>query len=269
VKFHLICIVSALVPICAVAADDDLQRQIKSAGIILNYEKGIAVSATIGLKKVSPTGVALLKDLSTVKGVGFYELAGIDKVIGSLSDNPNLETLSISDCPLTDNGFCSLKNCKKLELLYINRAKISPKAISHIAANSSLTVLELSGITVTAAFADELGKMPKLKLLGLDNCTIIDDQAVMKNISKVASITFLSLKNTTCDDECMTIAAQMKNLRAIILDGTLVSEDGVRKLRGAKQLELLSIEGTDLSESTLKSLREANPKLTIKHGVKK
>jgi hypothetical protein len=85
--------------------------------------------------------------------------------MGSTSDLPKLEYLSLSSTQVTDAGLVHLKDLQKIEYLGLASTQVTDAGLDHLQGLSKLTSLNLAYTQVTGAGIVHMKGLPKLEYL--------------------------------------------------------------------------------------------------------
>ena len=74
---------------------------------------------------------------------------------------------------------------------------------------------------------------------------------------------WLNLWNTFVDDDALDHIARMAALEDLVLDGTMVTDEGLAKLKACKKLKTLSVTQTSVTPEAIDVLQSAVPGLKV------
>lgn len=213
--------------------------------------------------KLSKKGLAAIAASPTIRrlDVGSTQLQDADfKLLAKMS---RLEALSIRSCSkVTQRGFANIATVQSLrsldaescEMMVIIKPRIKAKAIAHLA------------------------KLPQLEELNLTNNDALDDDA-LREVARISSLRRLDaarLDETTragwlalaelelerlrvfssegVDDSVAAALSLRQGLRELDLEGTEVTDEGVKKLARSETLETLALWGDEVTDEGVTAL---------------
>ncbi len=191
-----------------------------------------------------------------VEGISLDNLAAVtDTSISQVRELTAMRDLSIANTAITDNGLVYLKSLASLRTLNAQGCKLTDKALETLAQRTELQSLLASGNLTDAGLKTlhPLGKLtsasiiadgptgvgleslvkfsPNLGTLLTENFKVNDND--VGSLKSLGNLRVLGLINAPLTDGCVDKLAEMKNLTQLILQGTQVSADGLRKLQAA------------------------------------
>ena len=129
-------------------------------------------------------------------------LAGVEKLdpalLARLRELPALETLSLADSPLDDEGLLQLAGCKSLRELTLSGTKITSDGIASLAKLPSLTRLYLARTEIGEAGVRQTCSLPKLTHLSLAQVALTD--ADLPLCKRLKELVWLDLSGTGVSD---------------------------------------------------------------------
>jgi Leucine-rich repeat (LRR) protein len=166
----------------------------------------------------------------------------------------NLESLSLAETKISDQGLALLKDLKHLkwlklegsksisgegligfqgqELHYLDLSgtKIDDRILERLFEFKSLRTLWLRDTCITDVAVRRIGALAMLEELHLDGCKAITDKGVSWT-SELGNLKRLCLSGTKVSDETLLRAEKMSNLKELEVYGTAISKEGVARLR--------------------------------------
>lgn len=186
--------------------------------------------------KISDTGLEHIAGISTLESLNVGSTLMTDVGLERLTTLPNLKELTMGGNELGDAGLQALRQMPGLTYLDLSGRQGTDKNVWTIAMSETglaavLTLKnlrelrfacvsigvgiegtklgEVSPLTVTPKWLEEMKALPKLEKLKLQGCNRVDDQSVQTLL-------------------------EMPDLREVDLQGTLVTEQGAAKFRAAR-----------------------------------
>jgi hypothetical protein len=188
---------------------------------------------------ITSAGLKQLVGLDELREIDFFGGTNIvDNGLQSLTQLPNLETLSLLGTNISDEGLGHLRAASRLKALTLYGTEVGDNGLQHIVQIPSLRVLNLAYTHVTDSGLAMLETLPELEELYLFNTDISDAGAVH--------------------------IAKLKQLRILRTEDTKVTEAGLFLLRDHKHLETLSV-GPDVLKGALKELQDTLPDCEIEY----
>lgn len=191
-----------------------------------------------------------------VEGISLDNVAAVtDTSIAQVRELTALRDLSIANTAITDTGLVYLKSLTTLRTLNVQGCKLSDKALETLSARTELATLlaggnltdtglrslhPLSKLTSasftadgpTGSGLDSLIKFsPNLGTLLTENFKVNDND--VGSLKSLGNLRVLGLINAPLTDGCVDKLSELKNLTQLILQGTQVSADGLRRLQAA------------------------------------
>jgi internalin A len=219
-------------------------------------------------EKITDEGLSAIKDLPNLREL---QTSGTPITGTGVKPEimPNLESLSMYECPITKEGLKVIAKHKKLRYLELSWTPV--KDISSLRELPNLKIISLRGTAVNdesmAAFSSESVEEMVLHNTELTGATLkgfknlqqlrmietkVNDEG-LKGISELKSLKLLWLTNTNVTDAGLKHLAGLTNLEELYLDGTKVNGSGIKELSGCKALKSLKVKMTD---ETVKGLAE-------------
>lgn len=218
---------------------------------------------------VSDMQLSRFTSLPSLEEVNFDSCPVGDWAIAHLADNnvvPNLTSLNLADCDLTDSGMMHLPKFQKLKHLSLFYCNISNHGLRHLSNMMSLETLNLDSRDISDDGLYHLRNL-NLKCLDVFSARVTDIGCVhLKRIKSLESLEVCggnvgdlgcaqlasSLKNLTSlnlgHNELITNAgasalAALTNLKALNLSYTRVNAEALHFFRGLRQLQSLAMYG--------------------------
>lgn len=174
----------------------------------------LATATTITNLKMSEGGLTDdgVKQLAALTKLQSLDLTQNPKVRGTtvpaLVAAKNLNTLTLSNCPLSDlSGWSALKKLPKLTSLYLTNSGVTDDGLK------------------------ELGQLSQLTSLALDDTPITD--AGLSELVRLKGLTSLRVKNTKITAKAAPVLAQMKQLTYLCVSEKQFGKAGAEDLKNA------------------------------------
>lgn len=221
-----------------------------------------------GNEKITDAGLSSIKDVPNLKSI-WTSGSPINGTGMKPEIMPNLDALTMYECPVTMEGLKVIAKNKKLRNLDLSWTPV--KDISPLQELPNLKIISLRGTAVDdesmAAFGSDSVEEMVLHNTGVTGATLkgfknlqqlrmIETKANdegLKGISELKSLKLLWLGNTGVTDAGLKHLAGLTNLEELYLDGTKVNGSGIKELSGCKALKSLKVRMTD---ETVKALVE-------------
>ncbi len=190
-----------------------------------------------GLKAMSELGLARTKVTD----------AGVD----TLPELQSLRLLNLQGCPITDKGLASLGRMPNLENLIVNgdspswetveNTSSSPSSKASIYAVTDTGIKSLSGLNKLVSLSLESDKVTNFGLASIDKdspklstlLTVgfqVDNDGVIP-LTRLKDLRVLELSKSLIDDKCIGTLGQLKWLEHLVVQGTKITPEGVKRLQ--------------------------------------
>lgn len=181
-------------------------------------------------------------DPSITWGSGEVYRLSYEEVTGArlapVASVPHLQGLSCSDSTVGDDDLVHIRNLRELVELWLDGTKITDKGLEHV------------------------GKCRGLRTLGLRRTSVTGQG--LSSLSELSSLESLWLSQTFVTDKGLAALQPLApNLRNLYLEGTKISDDGLRHLSEFRHLDSLYLEGCDVSVEAVEELAESLPDCQI------
>jgi hypothetical protein len=146
----------------------------------------------------------------------------------------NAFVVSLTDSLVDDDGLARIAEIPNVRALYLDNCReITPAGMAHVARLEELQKLSLSKTAVDDASLQHLRDLTQLVELNLFGNEQIGDRG-MAALAGVQNLRTLKLQETSVSDEGLRRLKALPNLQEIWLDGTRVTEKGLRELEAAR-----------------------------------
>jgi len=209
--------------------------------------------------KLSDKSLKLLHQFSSLQELNIGQAIFDDRHYGlqGIEALP-LQRVILTECnSASERSFEQISHIHGLEYLEANSTKITDHSLQLLLKCPNLNTIYLNGCKlITDAGMEPVGKMPRLRVLELQNCLLGDKACYFLSASK--SIDYLDLSGTEISDIGLAHIARMPRLRVLILENnTRITGRGISFLAKCKSLQALYIHGAgDVSADVVSVLSE-------------
>lgn len=240
-------------------------------------------SLILRMTRVTDAGLKDVTKLSTLRRLDLGDTKVTDAGIGALAELQELKSLDLGGTPVTGVGLEPLSKLKQLAFLNLRGSRISDAGLKNVGALKNLESLDLDDTGVTASGLRNLAGLTRLQNLRLDLEAGRGRQAQMTTVAKLHAlreagllhaieqteprhgsvgprpttaegITNLTLYDNWLTDAALREFADFKNVQDIQLDGSKISDSGLKTVGTFKQLRRLSLSNTRVTDAGLKEL---------------
>ncbi|MBI2825595.1 MAG: hypothetical protein HYX69_13005 [Planctomycetia bacterium] len=208
-------------------------------------------------------GLKLLAGLDDLDSLDINSAFGLHPDTGAISGS--------ADHKVTDAWLARLAGLKTLRAFrVINNCDISDEGLKILAGLANLEEVFVSGDAITDDGLAHLGRLSRLKKLGLDAAISDAGLAHLAGAAKLESLNVVSPKLTGAglatlpaesltelqlmgpfDDDGLKAAARFKNLKRLYINNTEVTDAGLAHIEGLDQLESVFLEDTKVTGAGL------------------
>ena len=192
-------------------------------------------SIELGGCNVTTEGILHLRSSRKLKRLGLADIRPPldDNAIERIASVwPNLESISLDSCQITDAGLSHVGNLRRLRYLNVSQTQITDKGLESLVGLSQLTTLHANNTKILDEGMVHLGTMTSLEKLDL-NYTGISD----RGLREVHGLT---------------------NLKRIYFVGTKVTDDGLEYLKPLKTIQFVG-PSENISSGALEALKASLP----------
>ncbi|MEZ6054019.1 MAG: hypothetical protein R3B91_01370 [Planctomycetaceae bacterium] len=201
----------------------------------------------ISMSQVSNDGLAILKDIETIKSLKLRRCANVDdEGIAYLVSMPHLEKLILlyNSNSISDNALESIGKITTLKVLDLRGCvRISDVGLAHLSGLTNLVDLRLKTSGVSDEGVAHLEPLKKLRVLHLEQTRVTGEG--LAALSGMTDLTELNLYNTQVDDEGLSHLSEMSKLKWLRLRDTATLGTGLASLEKSRD----SLQTLDMSES--------------------
>jgi hypothetical protein len=238
------------------ASDANVQGLSALAGVTTLHELDLT-----GCKRLTDEAFKLVAQLAHLGSLNLCGSAAGDTALKRVASMPNLHTLNLERCGVTEAGLPALKPLRRtLVSLRLAGLDLSAVGVAHLAPLRQLTGLNLEHTPLTDAGLAVISGLTKLEHLVLDSTRVTDEGVGL--LSKLTRLNNLDLSGTAVTDRGVEYVAGLRKLEWLWLGGCKgVTDRGVAALRAMKKLELVWLPFTAVTDAGVESLR-AVPRLS-------
>jgi hypothetical protein len=143
----------------------------------------------------------------------------------------------------------ALAECTEVEHIYAWGSDLDDATIAHLHGLRLIRRLDLRGTRVTEKGLSNLGCIPTLETLLLNETAISDDLGeVLREASRLQS---LSLRDTALSDAGLCLLARLPRLASLKLDNTRVTHKGLACLAEISSLREVTLNGTQIDDQSI------------------
>lgn len=191
-----------------------------------------------------------------VTGLSIYGSKITDEGLAGLKNFPNVASLNLESKSITDKGIRHLCKAPTFSFLRLNATRITDKGVSYLTDLPNLFFLELKTTQITDDGLKHLGRLPKLQTLYLDDTSIAGSG--LKHLAPLKRFRWLSLNNTPFQDEGLAELAEHPNLAKIevlYLANTKITDGGCKAFDRMNDLLVLTLDGTAVTDKGIRHLK--------------
>jgi len=210
------------------ADDPDSVAALAEAGVVLKKNAaGNAVAADCKAAKLSNEQVQFLAGLHSLETLSLENSEVTNEGIAVLEHLPNLKVLSLRRCAkLNATGLENLKHVPNLERLMLLYTLTDNDGLAHVA------------------------QLKKLKVLDLRGCMQVGD-AGLEKIQGLTNLVDLKLRSYNVTDAGMEYVGKLTKLRYLAMEDCGIGDEGMKHLEGLDQLRVLNVMRTSVGDDGL------------------
>ncbi len=218
-------------------------------------------------RSIDDASIAVLKEHPTLESLDLSDTGLTDGSLDILLTIPNLKSLRLIGTGITDKGLAKLSAATQLQHLALGSELITDAGVTLLSANSELLHLEIVGTKVTDDSMQALAALSKLRLLRLTDNSALTDLGICR-LGTLPALTELGVSGTGFSgsgcgesgfqalialeanrskvaDSNIPEFSSMQSLNSLRLQGTTVTEPGVRKVFAANHHTQVAIDPVD------------------------
>lgn len=184
------------------------------------------------LRRLNPNDVQILHFYFMARGVD-------DRALDAIAHLTGLRALFASNGSFSGRGLAGLAGLKQLKSLAIS-SRVSPDALKHIKALTSLEYLNISGKELTDDKLEIVGQMPWLTQLSIAQLSRTQS---LRYIAKLKSLRYLNLQAVRDRrlDENLKYISDLTELEEVNFENSLIGDAGLAHMRNMKKLRKLDL----------------------------
>jgi serine/threonine protein kinase len=160
-----------------------------------------------------------------------------------------LETLILSNQPVSDQGVMQVRGCLHLKTLMLTSTKTGDQALQHIADNfTELQSLDISNTSVTGTGLVHLKKLTQLNQLEMSGLAAFK-QETLASLQGMSGLRELDLSRNAITNDGLAHLQKLPSLERLQLDQTLINDDGLEALLELPALSVLSLADTKIGNA--------------------
>jgi hypothetical protein len=247
---------------------------------------GSANPASLPQRELTAEQIEALGSCGRLRELAMVSSIMTDEGLAELSNDLMLERLYCFKPKITDAGvkhLAKLKYLKKLELLRV--PELTDASLAHIAGQTEIEEINLSGASITGSGIRYLAGTPKLKSLIIPNPALDDaglanigrltgltqlyigggayTDAGLANLSKLTALTDLGIGSIGCTGAGLAHLAELTNLRRLNIEGTQLTDAWLDRIGLLKSLREVDIGGGQVNDDAIQRLQRALPEAEI------
>lgn len=185
-----------------------------------------------------------------------------DDAVDHLLTLRRIEEVVLRETDISSRGIERL-NALPLRNLHISSCHLTESSAEALAELSSLTSVAFTYSRVGSGALSELARLPHLRVLDLEGCTLPDDIFdKLRGGDAFPSLTGLNLAGTNVDDLALEQLASVVDLTELGLGRTKITDEGLARLRGMQNLQFLYLEYTEITDDGVVQNIAAMPAIT-------
>lgn len=178
-------------------------------------------------------------------------------------DSYHLTNAILDGVSFEKSGFRLIGQLHHLTILRMAYSNVSDDDLTALT-DLPLSRLELTGTNITSRGIANLGNLPVLSAVQLDE-TAIDDEA-LKSLSQRKSLQEISVAGTKIGDDGIRYLASLPELESLSVMGTEVTDRATTAIEQIKSLKRIKAWGTKMSEPTKVWLHDKYPPVSEHEG---
>lgn len=207
--------------------------------------------------QISDTSMPALCSLPLLRSLLFDGVPRITDVgIASIANSYQLRELYLNGTQLSDAGVDALSGLPQVWSLSLIDTKITDTGVSKLG-SLQLVLVRFERVRVEGWGLQGLQNTSKMRLF-LDGCPISDKNltAFLATHNKIST---LSLNNSNVGNPSIVAIADLQDLEDLRLEGTTVTDEGVKTLLRHPTLLTLYLKDTMVSEQMVQQLKSESP----------
>lgn len=178
-----------------------------------------------------------------------------DAALAGVSAASELERVTLSHVPFTDNALPPFQGLEKIKELTIVRSQIDGSGLSNFSA-SPIEKFLLTGDELTPEGMESLASLSNLKELVLQTNSVTVDE--IPALGKLRQLEILDAKRSEVGTGGLAVLTGLDQLKILRLNSANVDDDSLAALNSLTSLEELELLSSSLSDAGLSQLRLPN-----------
>ncbi|MBN2295420.1 MAG: hypothetical protein JXM70_23515 [Pirellulales bacterium] len=179
-----------------------------------------------------------------------------DALAPKIAKLQNLTMLALRNTLVGDKGVPQFVALKKLKIIDLRLSPlVSDKSMKTLATMPSLRAVRLVGANITDDGVDSLLTLPSLVELDIRNCAGVTRKSIEKMASK-KTLRTLKVGGAALDDKSLQLIADMRNITALSIETSPVTDAGVAQLGKLPLKSLTLYQCPNLTDTGLKVLAD-------------
>ncbi|MEM1225159.1 MAG: protein kinase [Planctomycetota bacterium] len=184
-----------------------------------------------GLPAVTDTSISRIRALTALRELSVAETAITDDALEYLRDLATLRSMNLRGCEISDEGMKRLGGRSELVTLLAD-GRLTDEGIESLHALAKLKSISLQSALPTRRGLESLCKFsPNLSTLQTDGFQLVDSD--LEFLTSLSQLRTLGLINAPITDGAVVPLSKLKTLRYLIIQGTKIPVNGVRRLQTA------------------------------------
>jgi len=188
-----------------------------------------------------------------------------EQVLAILARLPGLRKLLLKETQATDEGLRHIGRMTDLEELYMwDAADVTDPGIAHLNRLDRLKTIHVSDSNLTDASLVLLSQMPAIRELSLQSNHFTDTGLVRMSGHNRIERLYVGLVKSRFTDIGVVHLAEFDQLKALDLQGSIVSMQMLQQLARSPKLKRISLDVSSLPKPDLEELKRTRPDLKIR-----
>jgi len=234
----------------------------------LNHLTGLQKISSIALESspvdgITDAGLHHLSTLGEIKQLSVFRASFLtDAGVCKFLDSVSVRELILKDCNGIGDHVCECISSKESLLnIDLTGASVTDKGVMHLAKNSQIRGLNLSGTLITDQSMEQIGALDSLEGLAVSN-TSISGNGIQK-IARLKKLRTLDISGTDVGLAANSPLPRIASVRQLVLARCKVGHNDFKTLATMNQLEFLDIHGTDIDDDDCKLLADCQNLRTL------
>ncbi len=160
-----------------------------------------------------------------------------------------METLSLTDSSVSDDGLVYVGKLKGLKSLFLSGSQVQGEGLKHLQQLPALEFLSMKSLPLRAGTLEAIHDITTMKRLGLDYTPINDEG--LQHIAAMTRLETLWLNYTKVTDQGLKHLKDMQSLSKLILTACNVNGPGIASLEELQGLRYLSVQFAPVDDTAM------------------